>query len=117
MEPEIPGHSDARRNETPDDDVALKADMVVLLAATRSLGEHARGLLEGSRREEAVGRERRLGNPEEHPVRSDLRAFRLANPRVLILERELVHHLSGQERAVAGMADAPLLQHLAHDHL
>src|SRR5207247_9901449 len=51
----------ARRDELPDDDVLLETKKPVLLAHDRRLGEDARRLLEGRCREEARGRERRLG--------------------------------------------------------
>src|SRR3970040_354972 len=56
----------ARRDQPADDDVLLEAAQVVLLAADGGLRQHPGGLLERRRRDEAVGRERSLRDPEEH---------------------------------------------------
>ena len=49
-------HARAGRDQAAHDDVLLQAAQVVHLAADRGLGEHARRLLEGRRRDERVGR-------------------------------------------------------------
>src|SRR6266702_4805154 len=54
------------RDEPADDHVLLQTAQVVGFAGDRRLGEHARRLLERRRRDEAVGRERRLRDTEEH---------------------------------------------------
>src|SRR5881392_3685639 len=56
----------AGRDEPADDDVLLQTAQVVGLAGDGGLGEHARRLLERRRRDEAVRRERRLRDAEEH---------------------------------------------------
>src|SRR5690606_23070405 len=50
----------AGRDEASDDDVLLEPAQVVLHAAHRGLRQYPRGLLERSRRDERLGRERRL---------------------------------------------------------
>src|SRR3972149_9020956 len=49
---------EARRNELADDDVLLEADELVLLAGDGRLGEDPGGLLEGGRRQPAIGVQR-----------------------------------------------------------
>src|SRR4029079_14313072 len=53
------------RDQLADDDVLLQADQVVGLALERRIGEHLGGLLERARREEALRRQRRLGDTED----------------------------------------------------
>ena len=50
----------------PDDDVFLQAAQIVLEATNRRFGEHARGFLERRRRDERLGRQRSLGDAEQH---------------------------------------------------
>ena len=54
------------RDQLADDHVLLEADEAVALALEGGVGEHLRRLLEGGRREERLGRERGLGDPEDH---------------------------------------------------
>jgi len=54
-----------RRDEAADDDVLLEAAQGVDRAVDGGLGEHAGGLLEARRRDEAVGGERRLGDAQQ----------------------------------------------------
>ena len=59
-------HAGAGRNQAAHDDVLLEAAQVVHLAVDGGFGEHARGLLERRRRDERIGRKRRLGDAEQH---------------------------------------------------
>src|SRR5581483_4927063 len=58
----------AGRDEASHDHVLLEPAELVARAAHRSLGEHARGLLERGRRDERLGRQRRLGDAEQLAV-------------------------------------------------
>ena len=53
------------RDQLADDHVLLQAREAVDLALERRVGQHLRGLLEGGRREERVGRQRGLGDAED----------------------------------------------------
>src|SRR5437762_1528257 len=64
-EPPVGGHPGPRRDQVTDDHVLLQAPQEIHLALDRGLGEHPGRLLEGGRRDEAVGRERGLGDPEQ----------------------------------------------------
>src|SRR6516225_8802939 len=93
-------HAGSGRDQVADDDVLLQAAEVVHLALDRGLGEHPRGLLEGGRRDEAVGRERRLGDAEQQRL---IARRLLALPRhalVLLLDDEAVDVLALEERRV-----------------
>src|SRR6185503_21098369 len=68
----------ARRDKPADDDVLLEAFERIDLALDRRLGEDTRSLLERSRRDEAAGLQRRLGDSEQDGL-----AFRLL---LLLLE-------------------------------
>src|SRR5919109_2324834 len=55
----------AGRDQLADDDVLLQPEQAILPAADRGLGEHASRLLERGGGEEALGRERGLGDAEQ----------------------------------------------------
>src|ERR1700732_5140709 len=63
--PRPPARPGARRAQASHDHVLLQAPQVVDLAADRLLGQDPGRLLEGGGRDEAVRRERRLGDAEE----------------------------------------------------
>src|SRR6266487_1105079 len=52
------------RDQLADDHVLLQPEQAVDLALDRGVGQHLGRLLEGGRREEGLGRERRLRDPE-----------------------------------------------------
>ena len=56
----------AGRDQAADDDVLLEAFERIDLAVDRRLGEDAGGLLEGRRRDEGAGLQRRLGDAEQN---------------------------------------------------
>src|SRR5687768_13173716 len=60
VEPLVRRETGAGRDEPTHDDVLLETAEVVRLAADSGLGEDLRGLLEGGRRDERLGREARL---------------------------------------------------------
>ena len=61
----VAAQAGAGRDELADDDVLLEAGEVVDLALDGGVGEHLGGLLEGGRRQEALGGQRRLGDAED----------------------------------------------------
>src|SRR5882672_10740198 len=111
------GKTGARRNQPTDDDVFLQAAQVVLEAAHRGFGQHARGLLEGSRRDERLGGQRSLRDAEQH----GLQARRLlATARGPIVDRHrprAIELFAAQQRGITDAQDLGLAQHLADDHL
>src|SRR5467141_3791107 len=107
----------AGRDEPADDDVLLQTAQVVGLAGDGRLGEHARRLLERRRRDEAVRRERRLRDAEEHGLGGGRPLALADHALVLLLEHELVDQLTDHELGVADLLDAHAPQHLAHDDL
>src|SRR5690625_7851461 len=54
------------RNQAPDDDVFLETAQVIDRAAHCSVGKHPGRLLERSRRDERLGRQRGLGDPQQY---------------------------------------------------
>src|SRR3954451_12475702 len=105
------------RDQLADDDVLLEADQVVAGAVDRGLREHPRRLLEGGRREERRGVERRLGHAEEHGLcRRRLAALR-QDLVVGLLEVEAVDELRRELLEVARLVDPDLLEHLPDDDL
>src|ERR1039457_945726 len=56
----------ARRHQPAHDHVLLQPAQVVHLAVDGGFGEHARGLLEGRRRNERIGRKRCLGDAQQY---------------------------------------------------
>src|SRR6266542_1443745 len=93
------------RDQLADDDVLLQTEQPVDLPFDRRVRQDLRRLLEGGRRQEGLGRERRL------------LALRLLHAEVLALEHDLVHELAGQELRRARVVDPDLLQHLPADQL
>ncbi len=74
-------------------------------------------LLEGSCRQEGIRRQSRLRDTEDHALAFRRLAAVLDDGFVGILEVQDVHEAAGQERRVAALLDADLLEHLADDHL
>src|SRR3989441_4877735 len=110
-------HPGPRRNQPAHDDVLLQPAQVVDAARDRRLGEDARGLLERGRRNERVGRERGLGDPEQQrPAGRRLPALG-HDALVFRLEAELVDLLVHDELRVAHLLDLHPAHHLADDRL
>src|SRR6185437_14096205 len=113
-----------RRNQPADDDVLLQATQLVLLAHDRGLGKHARRLLERSRRDERIGRQRRLGDAQQHVlVRRRLLgvgpafdAAALGHAIVLVQEVRALDLLARYEASVARIQHLHPPQHLPYDH-
>ena len=96
---------------------SLRPDEIVLGPVDGSLGEHARGLLEGGRRQEAARVERGLGDAQQDGLSGGRLAALREDVLVDVLELEAVHELEGQLLGVAGLVDAHLAEHLPHDDL
>src|SRR3712207_1619033 len=110
-------HTCSRRNELADDHVLLEAGEVIHLTLDGGVRKDASGLLERSRRKEAIRGERRLGDTHENRVElGRLATFRL-DPLVLELYSEAVSDLLGQEVRVAGAIYHDLTEHLTDDNL
>src|SRR5213592_3333379 len=110
-------HPGARRNQAAHDDVLLQADQAVDLAVDRGLGQDLGGLLEGGGRDEALGREARLGDAEEERLGHRRLPALGEHALVLLLEAPLLHLVADQEVGVAHLLDAHAAEHLPHDHL
>src|SRR5438270_4848998 len=108
-------HAGAGRNKPADDDVLLEPAQVIDRALNRSFGEHARGLLEGGGRDEAIGGERGLGNSQEQRTAGSRFAAQGDYALVLFAEVELIRLLFQQEGGVAHVLDFDPAHHLAHD--
>src|SRR5262245_56390862 len=106
-----------RRYQATDDDVLLEAFECVDLPIDRRLGEHARGLLERSRRDERPRLQRSLGDTEQHRVADGRLLALLVRPRVDLVELDLVDLLALDQIGFASIIDLDLLQHLANDDL
>src|SRR5438034_1476000 len=110
-------HARPRRNEPADDDVFLEPAQVVLLAHDRRFGENSGGLLERGRRDKRVGRQRRLGDTEQH-VAVGRRFLALGLHLLVFLEHvRALHLLARDEAGFARVLDLDAPEHLPHDDL
>ena len=107
----------AGRDQPAHDDVFLQTAEIVRLAGDRGLGQDARRLLEGGGRDEAVRRERRLGDAEQDRLRRRRPLALRHDPVVLLLEHELVDELAHDEFRVPDLLDPHPAEHLSHDDL
>src|ERR1700691_2154540 len=109
-------HAGAGRDQAADDDVLLESAQVIDRSLNGSFGEHARGLLEGRRRDERVGRERSLRDAEEQRAAGSRLAALLDHALVLFAEVELIQFVFQQERGVAHVLDLHPAHHLTDNH-
>src|SRR5690606_35473936 len=107
----------AGRNQPPDDHVLLQTPELVLQTAHRRLGQHTGRLLEGSRRDERFGRQRRLRDAQQHRLEASRNLALLLDALVDVARPGAVELLAAQQRGVARMRDLNLAQHLTDDHL
>ena len=106
------------RDQLADDHVLLEPEQPVDLALDRGVGEHLRRLLEGRGRQEGLGRQRGLRDPEDQRLERRLFLLRLLGASFARLEHRLVDELARAAASVSpGVLDAHLLQHLADDQL
>ena len=105
------------RNQPAHRDVLLQAAQVIDLAGDGRLGEHARRFLERRRRDERVGRERRLRDAEQQRPALRRTPARGNHALVLLEEPELVRLLVDEEFGVADVLDLDPPHHLPRDGL
>src|SRR2546426_19123 len=117
LDPRVVREPGACRDQAADDHVLLQPAEVVGLAGNRGLRQYAGGLLERGRRNEAVRRERRLRDAEEHGLGGRGTLTLRQHAAVLLLEHELVDQFADDELGVADLLDADSPQHLADDDL
>src|SRR5438067_7014693 len=117
LDPRVVVETGPGRDQPADDHVLLQTAQLIGLAGDGRLGQHPGGLLEGGRRDEAVGRQRRLGDAEQHGLGGGRTLALAQHPLVLLLEDELVDQLAHHELGVAHLFDAHATQHLADDDL
>ncbi len=110
-------HAGAGRDEAADDDVFLEAAQRVDGAVDASLGENAGGLLEAGGRDEAVGRERRLGDAEEERTADGGTSAGHEDALVFGVEAEAIRLLIDEEGGVAHLFDFDPAEHLPDDGL
>ena len=117
LDPAVALESRRCGNQLADDHVLLEPVEAVLLALQRGIGQHLGRLLEGGRREERVGVQRRLCDAEDDVLELRRLAAGLLDGVVGVGELEAVDELTRQVVRVALLIDAHLLEHLAHDQL
>src|SRR4051812_19065949 len=105
----------AGRDQPAHRHVLLQPAQVVDLPGDRRFREDARRFLEARRRDERVGRERGLGDPEQQRLRRRRAATSLDHSLVLLEEPELVRLLVDQELGVADILDPHPPHHLPRD--
>jgi hypothetical protein len=112
----VEGQASTGWDQAADDDVFLQAAQAILLAHDRCFGQHAGGFLERCGRDEGVGRQRCLGNTQQHVFigRRDL-AFG-GHAVVLVQQLGALDLLTGDVVGVARLHHLHAAQHLAHDH-
>src|SRR5438067_1909581 len=93
----VPLETRRGRDQLADDHVLLQPEQPVDLALDRGVGEHLRRLLEGGRREERLGRERSLRDPEDQRLEGRLLLLLLLHAGVLAVEHDLVAELARQQ--------------------
>ena len=86
-------------------------------AVDAGFGENSRGLLEGRRGDEGIGRERGFRDAQQERTANRRPASLGNHTLVLFAETELVDLLFEQERRVADFLDLYPTQHLADDGL
>src|SRR5690606_35331196 len=105
------------RNQTTDHHVFLQAAQVIALAGNRRLGKNAGGFLEGCRRDERLGGQRRLGNTQQYTnVLGDELVLR-SQALVLFQHMGEFHLVTLDEAGVASLTDLNRAQHLTKDRL
>src|SRR5690606_5466688 len=109
-------HTRTSRNQATDDDVFLQTTQVVALAHNGCFGQHAGGFLEGSSRNEGVGRQRGLGDAQQHVVVGGGDAAFCDYAVVLVQQFGTLNLFTGNEAGVTRINDIHTTQHLTDDH-
>src|SRR5574343_1085980 len=112
----VVGQASTGGNKATDDDVFLETTEFIALAHDGSFGEHAGGFLEGRGGNERVGRQRRLGDTEQHVIEGRRQlAFRIGT--IVFGQQFGTLNLFGfDELGVTRLDDGHAAQHLANDH-
>src|SRR5688572_775331 len=110
-------HAGAGGDQASHDDVLLEAPQVVHAAGDGRLGEHPRRLLEGSRGDERIGRERRLRDAEQQRLADGRLPTLVLHAAILVVVTEPVHLLLHEEIGIPHFADLYPPHHLPDDHL
>ena len=104
------------RNQATNDHVLLEAPQPIALTLDCRLCQHPGGLLEGGRRDEAVGVQRGLGDTQQHRGEFGGGATGDCHGGVHLFHLTQLDELAGQEGGVSRIFDADLAGHLAHNH-
>ncbi len=109
-------HAGTGGDQLAEDHVFFQTDQRVYLVFNSRLGQHARRFLEGRRRKETVGSERRLGDAQK-------RVFGRAGTSVIferlgigLFEHAQIDEFAGEKVGVAAVLHFYLFKHLPHDH-
>src|SRR5215472_5213399 len=103
-------------NEAAHNDVFLEAAEIVHLAGDGRFGKHARGFLEAGRGDKRIGRQRRLGDPEQQRPAGSRTAAALDGFVILLAEPEFIHLLLEEEVGIADVFDLDPAHHLPCVH-
>src|SRR5438552_7251116 len=117
LDPRVVREARSRRDQAADDHVLLEPAEVVGLAGDGRLGHNSSDFLDRGCRDEAVGRQRRLGDAEQDGLGRGRPLALRQHPLVLLLEPELVDQLAHDKLGVADLLDAHAPKHLTHDDL
>src|SRR5579885_450513 len=104
-------------NQPPHDHVFLESNQAIDLAVDGRFGQHPGGLLERGRRDEALGRQRGLGDAEQERLADGRFAAVHQDAGVFLIEAPLLGLIAHQEIGIADLLDPHPPQHLAHDDL
>src|SRR3990167_1897546 len=111
------GQTGTGRDQTTHHHVLFQAAQEVALAGNRRLGEYTGRLLEGSRRDERLGGQRRLGDTQQHAGVLGNELVVCGQTLVLAQYRGQLHLIALDEGGVTRLGHFDLAQHLAQDGL
>ena len=109
------GQTGAGRNQTTHNDVLLETPQIVALAHDGRLGQHPGGLLEGGRRNERVGRQRRFGDAQQDVVVGGRELAGSQRLVVLVEDLGAFDLFADDEPGVTRLHHLNPTQHLTHD--
>ena len=113
----VAGHAGTGWNKFTDDDIFLEAEERIFLAFDRCFGEDTGGFLEGSGREEGVGRKSCLGGAKEQVFADGSFFAFVVKTLVHRTECDDVDSLAREPAGAARFGDLDLTQHLMNDDL
>ena len=106
----------AGRDETTNDHVLLETAQPIALALNRGFRQHTGGLLEGGRRDEAVGVQRGLGDTQQNRCEFSRSPTGDRHGLVHLIHLAQLNQLTGEKGGVAGIFNPHFAGHLPHDH-